>query len=166
MYEHWHPTHLLQQIIPSYHHMRLINGYVECKDENNCDFIAYAFDIHSNPNTCSSSSIPTTSQPSKLRAWIRNNHDKCYSTIPKIPKTIQTSKRRPWIHDQYFDKKTRNYVKLDKPNKYSWAGPTKKLSFEEIYDIGEEWCKKHSKFYLVYNNCHDFAYDLYQKIKQ
>lgn len=104
IYELCTRQHLLPRLVPYNYHMRLINGHVKCEDEDNCDFIGYAFDI--------------------TILW----------GLP--PTTIQASKHRPWIPNHYYDKEVKSYVKLPILNRHEWAGPTRELSWQQIYDIG------------------------------
>ncbi|TLD30950.1 hypothetical protein PspLS_02550 [Pyricularia sp. CBS 133598] len=59
----------LKGCIPCSYHMRLINGNVKCEDENNCNFVGYAFDVTINPQHAKS-----TIQVSKQRPWIPNHY--------------------------------------------------------------------------------------------
>ncbi|TLS28875.1 hypothetical protein PpBr36_01996 [Pyricularia pennisetigena] len=139
IYEIWYRKHILQKIIPYNYHMRLIVGRVKCKDENNCDFAAQAFDMNKEQGTCS------------------------YLLGAEI---YQTSRKSPWVLNHRYDRKLASHVKLPETNQYEWAGPTKNLEFGEIYAIGEEYCNLYPTYSLLFNNCHDFAYWLYGEIKQ
>ncbi|TLD10965.1 hypothetical protein PgNI_05392 [Pyricularia grisea] len=128
---------------PFEYHMRLIVGHVKCEDENNCDFVADTFHMQA---------------PRQGERW----EGKLGS------KTVQHSRNRPWKANHYYDKKEDIDKPLAQPNTYKWAGPTRKLSYEDIYDIGEDWCHSclHWRYNKVYSNCHHFVYDVYNEIKQ
>lgn len=94
---------------PLDYHMRLIVGHVECKDDNDCDFAANAFHMHAHGGSC----------------------ERVLGS-----KTNQHSRNRPWKANHYYDKKEDIDKPLPQKNRYQWAGPTRSLSYDEIYALG------------------------------
>lgn len=109
IYEQQSRKNLFQMCVPYNYHMRLINGHVKCDDESNCDFVGYAIDI-------------------------RKIHSK-WSAVTGA-KNFPIFREEPWMYNHYYDRKLKKYVKLPQSNHYVWAGLTKDVTHQQIYNIG------------------------------
>ncbi|TLD21330.1 hypothetical protein PspLS_09242 [Pyricularia sp. CBS 133598] len=140
IYEHYFRTGL-SMILPGKYHMRLIVGHVECKGENDCDFVANAFDMDAHGGSCEF-------------IWGSKTH--------------MLSRKRLWMANTYWSEEEQENKPLPKHNTYTWAGPTKKLTIDQIDALGNAWCSPlyRSRFHVFFNNSHHLARALFNKIKQ
>ncbi|KAL7622872.1 hypothetical protein AAE478_006551 [Parahypoxylon ruwenzoriense] len=70
-----------------------------------------------------------------------------------------------WLANRYFggDGQIR---RVSQPSQYEWAGRVKTgVSNDRIQSIGEGYCRDHSTYNLVRNNCNTYAKWLYNEIK-
>lgn len=147
IYEQCYRKNLFQMSLPYNYHMRLINGRVKCKDDSNCDFVGYAFDIRKVHNEWSAFTGATITQ---------------------------VLREEPWMSNHYYDRQLKSYAKLPKTNHYIWAGPTKDLTHRQIHNIGmhktlEQHLYADRRWFCTlqlswYNNCYLSRWGVVQKL--
>lgn len=99
----------LNKAFPFYPRRGLVNGRVNCDQNENCDFVGTVFQMDTGGG---------------LERYVLGG---------------RTSARRvetAWKPNHDYNRETKTYEKTKKPNSYKWAGPTKPYTDEEILGFG------------------------------